>query len=95
VTTVLYLIAGVVLTAALAYAWWRCFTLRRALRGERAMSRLGEYAWALDAAAAANRERARLLVACREEAVIAEANAVLDALLPASGSDLPRGGHDG
>lgn len=99
----LYAIPCAALTAALlalTAAVWRCRTLTRALRHERALARLTQAAWARDTeahhrqrAAAHTQSAARYLRAVREHDVLAEANAVIDqALARTTAPDTPRGG---
>jgi hypothetical protein len=97
VTAVLYAIPCAALAVAQVAAWWRCRTLRRALHRERAVAIVEQAAWARDVAALEAQQKASTARQEREHAVLAQAAAVVDAELVASGlrDDIPRGGIDG
>lgn len=81
---VLYVLPAAALAAAWAATWWRLLTCRRALTRERAEARLLGACWARDTAALEARDRARRAAAIREDAVLAQARAVVDAAYAAA-----------
>lgn len=96
----LYAIPCAVLAAAWAAACRRCWNLRRALIAERAAARLDQALWARDVDALERAARAGAVRTVREEDVLAQAAAVVDAAYAAAtadstGSDIPKGGTDG